>query len=450
MHGAWQGMPGKIPLKKLAAIKIAGTYALAGGLWILFSDFLIAKLFSDVPTLIKISILKGWVFIGVTSWMLYIFIQRAIGLLQRSEQALKDSVARIENEKTKCENILDAVGDGIRIIDTNFKILYENKAHRNLMGDHIGEYCYTAYAGNDTVCEGCPTGMTFFNGDAHVAERCRHTENGIKYFEATVSPLKDPAGKTVAVIEAIRDITSRKKIDGDLLRTKKLESIGILARGLSHDFNNLLTGILGYISLAKTSLKPDDPLYVLLTRAEDACLRAEGLTRQLHTVAKNSESEKKTISMSGLIKSASEFALKESQTKCTYNIQDGLWPVTVNEDQISQAIYNVIVNACDAMDNKGHITISADNVVVGPNNSDSLKQGNYIRIKIEDEGVGIEEKLLPKVFDPYFTTKKLGSEKATGFGLAASYFVVKNHNGHIFAESTVGKGSIFFIYLPSA
>jgi nitrogen-specific signal transduction histidine kinase len=443
-------MPGKIPLKKFAAIKITGAYALVGGLWILFSDFLIARLFGDVPTIIKISTFKGWAFIGTTSCMLYIFIQRSIGLLQRSEQALKDSVARIENEKTRCENILDAVGGSIRILDTDFKILYENKPHRNLMGNHIGEYCYKAFEGNDTMCDGCPADMTFINGDPHVAEQCIHTKNGIKYFETTVSPLKDPAGKTVAVIEAIRDITSRKKIETDLLRTKKLESIGILARGLSHDFNNLLTGILGYISLAKTSLKPDDHLYDLLTMAEDACLRAEGLTRQLHMVAKNSESEKKTISITGLIKAASESALKGSHTECTYNIQDGLWPVTVNEDQISQAIYNVVINACDAMNNKGSITISADNVVVGPNNSDSLKQGNYIRIKIEDEGIGIEEKLLPKIFDPYFTTKKLGSSKATGFGLAASYFAIKNHKGHIIAESTVGKGSIFFIYLPSA
>jgi signal transduction histidine kinase len=441
-------MPGKIPLKKHPAIKIAGAYALAGGLWILFSDFLIAQLFSDIPTIIKISTLKGWVFVGVTSWMLYIFIQRDIKLLQRSEQALKDSVAGMENEKIRCENILDAVGDGIRIVDTNFKILYENKAHKDIMGNHIGEYCYKAYAGNDTSCDECPAGMTFFNDDDHVAARSIQANNGIKYLETTVSPLKDAAGKTVAVIEAIRDITARKKIDSDLLRTKRLESIGILARGLSHDFNNLLTGILGNISLAKTSLRPNDPLYVLLTKAEDACLRAENLTHQLHTVAKNGESEKKTIPINGLIKAASEFALKESHTECTYNIQDGLWPVKINEDQISQTIYNIVVNACDAMNGKGHVTVSAENAVVGPD-SNTLRQGNYVKISVKDKGAGIEAELLPKIFDPYFTTKKLGSSKATGFSLAASYFAVNNHNGHIFAESTVGKGSTFFIYLPS-
>ncbi|HKN19739.1 MAG TPA: ATP-binding protein [Dissulfurispiraceae bacterium] len=442
-------MSGKIPLKKLPAIKIVGAYALVGGLWILFSDFLIGRIFSDIPTIIKISTFKGWVFIGITSWMLYIFIQRAIELLQRSEQALKDSVARIENEKTKCENILDAVGDGIRILDTNSTILYENKSHKNLMGNHIGEYCYKASAGDDTVRDGGPAGMTFFNGDAHIAEQCIHTENGIKYFETTVSPLKDSAGRTVAVIESIRDITSRKKTDSDLLRTKKLEAIGILARGLSHDFNNLLTGVLGYISLVKTSLRPDDPLYILLTRAEDACLRAEDLTHQLHTVAKDSESEKKTVLISSLIKAASEFALKDSQTECTYNIQDELWPVTVNEDQINQAIFNLVVNACDAMDGKGHITISAENAVVGADNG-TIRQGNYIKISIEDEGAGIEEELLPKIFDFYYTTKKLDNTRATGFSLASSYFAINNHKGYIFAESTVGRGSTFFIYLPSA
>ena len=440
-------MSGKIPLIKHPAIKIAGAYAMAGGLWILFSDFLIARLFSDIPTIIKISTLKGWVFVAVTSWMLYVFIQRDIRLLQRSEQALKDSIAGMENEKTRCENILDAVGDGIRIVDTNFKILYENKTHRDIMGNHIGEYCYKTYA--DTPCDGCPAVMTFSNGNAHVTDRSVQTENGIKYLETTVSPLKDAAGRTIAVIEAIRDITSRKKIDIDLLRTKRLESIGILARGLSHDFNNLLTGILGNISLAKTSLRPEDPVYLLLTKAEDACLRAEDLTHQLHTVAKNSESEKKTIAIDGLIKSASEFALTTSRTECTYHIQDGLWPVTVNEDQISQAIYNVVVNACDSMNGKGHITIRAENAVIGPD-SGTLRQGNYIKISIEDEGTGIEAELLPKIFDPYFTTKKLGSTKATGFSLAASYFAVNNHKGYIFAESTVGKGSTFFIYLPSA
>ena len=444
------GLAGESQMKKLTAIKIVGVYALACSLWILFSDGLIARLFNDAPTVIRISSFKGWFFIGITSWMLYIFIQREIGLVQRSDEALKESISRIKYEKTKSEAMLDAIGDGICIIDRNFIVSYQNQVHQNSLGYHVGEYCYNAYAENDNICEGCLVNMAFIDGSAHNAERCYPGGGGLLYFETTASPLKDADGRIVAGIEIVRDITARKKIENDLLRTKRLESIGILARGLSHDFNNLLTGILGNVSLAKTSLRPEDPVFTLLTRAETSCLRAEELTYQLNTVAKSDESSKKTLSISGLVRESAEFALNDSQMECTYNIPDDLWPVTVNEHQIGQAIYNVVANSRDSMNNKGSITISAGNAVVTPHSAEALRHGNYVKITIADQGAGIEKELLPKIFDIYSTTKKLGSSKATGFSLAASYFAVKNHQGYIFAESTVGEGTTFFIYLPSA
>src|SRR5208283_2419010 len=172
---------------------------------------------------------------------------------------------------------------------------------------------------NDSICEGCLVDMAFNDGEAHHAELCYPAGGGLRYFETTASPLRDADGGIVAGIEIVRDITARKKIGSDLLRTKRLESMGILARGLSHDFNNLLTGILGNVSLAKTSLRPEDHVFALLTKAEDACVLAEELTYQLNTVAKSDESDKKTISIDGLIKEAAGFALSDSQTECSYN-----------------------------------------------------------------------------------------------------------------------------------
>ncbi len=443
-------MSSGIPLKKLTAIKIATTYALIAGLWILFSDRLIAELYSNIGTPTKVSIFKGWFFIGVTSWLLYFLIQRNIGLIQGSEKALKESIARLEDEKAKSEAILAAIGDGICIFDTDFKILYQNQAHQNFLGSHAGKYCYKAYAGNDTICEGCTVNMTSRDWGTGVVEHSVPAGDGIKDFESAVFPLKDSAGKIAAGVEVVREITARKKAEGDLLRTKKLESIGVLARGFSHDFNNLLTGILGNISLAKTSVSPEDNLFGFLTKAENACLRAEHLTNQLHAIAKSSESKKKSLSISGLIKESSAFALNGSAIKCTYQLPDHLWPVMVDEGQISQAIYNIVANACDVMHGNGHIKIGAENVVIGSHNSSMLKRGNYIRISIEDEGAGIEKELLHKIFDPYFTTKELSSDTGTGLSLAASYFAVKNHQGYIFAESTVGEGTNFCVYLPSA
>ena len=444
------GLPGEMPLKKLTAIKIAGVYALAGCLWILFSDELIARLFHGFPTAIKIITFKGWFFVGLTAWMLYIFIQREMGLVQRSEEALKDSISRIKDEQTKSQAMLNAIGDGICIIDKNFIVNYQNHIHQTSMGYHVGEHCYSGYTSNDTICEGCLVNMAFIDGRAHNAERSYPSNGELRYCETTASPLRDADDRIVAGIEIVRDITSRKKIESDLLRTKRLESIGILARGLSHDFNNLLTGILGNVSLAKTSLKPEDPMFTMLTRAEDSCLRAGELTYQLNTVAESDESSKKTLSVSGLLREAAGFALSDSQIECTYTIPDDIWPVTANEHQIGQAIYNVVVNSRDAMNNKGHITISAENSVVDPHSTEVLRKGNYVKITIADEGAGIEKELLPQIFDIYSTTKKLGSSKATGFSLAASYFAVKNHQGYIFAESTVGEGTTFSIYLPSA
>ena len=444
------GLSGEMPLKKLTAIKIAGVYALAGCLWILFSDGLLARLFNDVPTLIRISTVKGWFFIGVTSWMLYIFIQREMGVIQRSEEALKESISRIKDEQAISQAMLDAIGDGICIIDRNFIVSYQNQAHQSALGYHVGKYCYSAYAGNDSICKGCLVNIAFSDGSTHNAERCYPAGGGLRYFETTASPLRDADGRIVAGIEIVRDITARKKIESDLLRTKRLESIGILARGLSHDFNNLLTGILGYVSLAKTSLRPEDPVFTFLTRAENSCLRAEELTYQLNTVAKSDESSKKTLPVSGLVREAAEFALNDSQMECIYNIPDDLWPVKVSEHQIGQAIYNVVINSRYSMNSKGRITISAENTVVTPHSDETLRHGNYVKITFADEGAGIDKELLPKIFDIYSTTKALGSSRATGFSLAASYFAVKNHQGYIFAESTVGKGTTFSIYLPSA
>lgn len=443
-------MPGDIPQNRLAALKITAIYATVGCLWILFSDSLAGRLFVDVPTLVKVSTFKGWFYVGITSLMLYFLIQRDMHLIRESESALKESLARAKDEKAKTETILDAIGDGICIIDKELVVAYQNKMHVSSLGYHVGEHCYRAYAGKDCACDGCLVKMAFDDTETHRAERCYPVGSGVRYFETAVSPLKDAAGNVVAVIETGRDITASKKIESDLLRTKRLESIGILARGLSHDFNNLLTGILGNVSLAKAQLKPEDPTYAFLTKAENACVRAEALTYQLSTVAKSDESAKKSVSIPGLIKEASEFALKGSHVECIYNLADGLWPVIVNEEQINQAVYNVVVNSRDAMSGSGRITIVAENVVIGSDNAEAVRQGNYVKITIEDEGEGIEKEMLPKIFDLYFTTKKLGSDKATGFGLAASYFAVKNHCGYIFADSTVGKGTTFFIYLPAA
>jgi two-component system cell cycle sensor histidine kinase/response regulator CckA len=243
----------------------------------------------------------------------------------------------------------------------------------------------------------------------------------------------------------IRDVTERKEMERELLKRQKLESLGILAGGIAHDFNNLLTGIMGSISVAKTKVDPDDILFHVLNQAERASRKAEKLTQQLLTFSKGGAPIKETASITEIIKESAEFALRGSNVKCKFDFPDELWMVEVDKDQMSQVINNLIINADKAMPEGGIINVSASNFDISEDNILPIIPGNYVRISIVDNGVGIPEEHLPKVFDPYFTTRDSGS----GLGLTTVYSIIKRHNGYITVESEEGVGSVFYIYLPA-
>ncbi|HHI03268.1 MAG TPA: response regulator [candidate division Zixibacteria bacterium] len=241
-----------------------------------------------------------------------------------------------------------------------------------------------------------------------------------------------------------RDITDKRLLEEELNKAGRLESIGILAGGIAHDFNNILTAILGNISLAKMYAVPESEIDARLIEAEKASERAQDLTRQLLTFSKGGAPVKKTISIRNVIKESAGFALHGSNVKAAYDIPDDLPPVNADTGQISQVINNLIINANQAMPDGGTINISAKNVDIGQSDLLSLKEGQYVRIIISDEGTGIPEEHINRIFDPYFTTKQKGS----GLGLATTYSIIKNHDGHIDVKSNQGEGTTFTIHLP--
>lgn len=243
----------------------------------------------------------------------------------------------------------------------------------------------------------------------------------------------------------IRDVTERKKMEKELLKTQKLESLGILAGGIAHDFNNLLTGIMGNISIAKMKIATDDKLFQILTQAEKASRKAEKLTQQLLTFSKGGAPIKETASITEIIKESAEFALRGSNVRCEFNFLEDLWMVEVDKDQISQVINNLIINADQAMPEGGLVEVSITNVNISEDNILPVDPGRYVKISIKDNGYGIQQEHLSKIFDPYFTTKDNGS----GLGLTTAYSIIQRHNGYITAESEIGVRSTFFIYLPS-
>jgi PAS domain S-box-containing protein len=244
----------------------------------------------------------------------------------------------------------------------------------------------------------------------------------------------------------VRDVTERKRMEEEVLKIQKLESIGTLAGGIAHDFNNILTAILGNISLAKTFAQSDDKILKGLNEAETASFRARDLTQQLLTFSKGGAPIRKNASVARLLRDTVTFTLSGSDIGCLFSLPDELWLAKIDEGQISQVINNLIVNAQEAMPKGGIIKIRAENCIVNARQNLPLKEGRYIKISIEDNGVGIPENYLPKIFDAYFTAKRTGN----GLGLSISYSILKRHGGYINVESKEGVGTTFFIYLPAS
>ena len=276
--------------------------------------------------------------------------------------------------------------------------------------------------------------------------RVRHASGEWRWHISRGSAVRDRAGNFLNFTGIANDMTERKRFEEERQRTDKLESVGFLAGGIAHDFNNLLTGIMGNVGLASRLLGPKSSVSDVLEEAEKACLRATDLTHQLLTFSRGGEPVKTLASIAKAITDSASFALRGSKVKCSFDLPHDLWLAEIDVGQVSQVISNIVINADESMPQGGTISIGAKNVVLGELSALPLPKGRYVEITIADPGIGIPEVLLPKIFDPYFTTKQRGS----GLGLATCYSIVKKHRGHITVQSKVGVGTTFHIYLPAS
>jgi len=369
----------------------------------------------------------------------------------------KNTEDALERSEKFNRSLVEASPVGILYLDAEGIITYENGAMRRMMGVPEGEKSPIiglklsdippiADAGIIPMMKRVIDGNTITGAEAHY----RSLMGKELDMEINAAPLWGPEGKFAGGIVMVTDITERKQIEEALRKAQKIESIGVLAGGIAHDFNNVLTGILGNISMAKLAAEDNPEVSERLTGAEKACFQARDLTRQLLTFSRGGSPVKAPVSLADTVREAARFTLSGSHNRPSLHVDEGLWTVEADEGQIRQVLSNIIINADQAMPTGGTITITARNVEITERmvaaDGTFIEPGSYGVITVADEGPGIPGEHLPRIFDPYFTTKQKGS----GLGLAVSYSIVRRHDGHIRVESAPHAGSSMMVYLPAS
>ena len=287
----------------------------------------------------------------------------------------------------------------------------------------------------------------------HIRFRIRHRDGTLRWISHYCQAVYDAEGEYLGRRSSNRDSTTERRLEQELLRGAKLESVSTLVGGIAHDYNNLITIIMGNIDLARMLSDPDDAARAALSEAEEAALRARELTRQLVTFSNNIPSIKRTGSILPVIQDAADLLMIAGEAnEFRLDIADDLWPVEIDANQIEKALKNVIINARESMTDGGVITIRAENLdlVCREGLRDlPLPEGKYVEISVRDQGKGIPEAYLPRIFDPYFSTKERGTQKGMGLGLAVTFAIMKRHGGLITVSSTVGAGTTFHLYIPA-
>ncbi len=255
-------------------------------------------------------------------------------------------------------------------------------------------------------------------------------------------------GKRRVFLAVVNDITERRKNEklmNEMAAMQKVESLGQLAGGIAHDFNNMLTGILANISLLESRCGADRENAQILRETIEAARSAQALTSNLLAFSRGGKPVKKEFCLDRALADIFHLATRGTNCACEADIRPGLWSVEGDEGQLKQAVNNLLINALQAMPGGGRLTLRASNRGRDQSPPDGLEPGEYVRVSVSDTGVGIRPEDLPRVFDPYFTTKAKGH----GIGLSMTWSVVKNHGGYITASSEPGKGSVFELYLPA-
>jgi PAS domain S-box-containing protein len=372
-------------------------------------------------------------------------IIRDITARRATEEALRQ-FSKVVEQSPVCIIITDTTG-AIEYVNPKF---YEVTGYS--MEDVVGQNPRILKSG-ETSSEIYKTMWeTISKGETWQGVLHNRKKNGELYWEAaTISPLRNIDGVITKYFAIKEDITERKILEGQLQQAQKLEAVGQLAGGVAHDFNNMLGVIMGYAELALMKMAPSEPVYANLCEIRTAAERSADLTRQLLAFARKQTIAPKVIALnetvSGMLKMLKRL-IGEDMHLAWHQAPD-LWLVKVDPSQVDQMLANLCVNARDAITDVGRITIETGNIIIDANYCAThayVEPGEYVRLIVSDDGVGMDKETLTHIFEPFFTTKRVG--QGTGLGLSTVYGIVRQNKGFINVYSEPGQGTTFTIYLP--
>ena len=354
------------------------------------------------------------------------------------------------SEKKHLEVILESLAEGILEITAEGSIVYANTAALALTAQPEQKLLATNFINLFSETERIRI-QALFDGngvrqEAHDKEPLVSLKG--RSLEIKVLPLAGEEPKSVVILN---DVSEQKLREAQLRQAQKMESIGTIAAGIAHDFNNLLMGIQGYVSLMILSTDSANPFFDMLKGIEKQVQRGSTLTRQLLAYARKGQYKLKTLDLNRLIKETSEtFGRTKKEITIHLRLDAKISAVEADQDQIEQTLFNLYVNAADAMPGGGDLYLQTRNSTHEEikNNLYETKPGRYVQLTVSDTGTGMDRQVMAKVFDPFFTTKEMG--KGTGLGLASAYGIVKGHGGYIEVDSEKGIGTTFRIYLPAS
>jgi PAS domain S-box-containing protein len=367
---------------------------------------------------------------------------------------------------TAAENIIATMFDSLILMDPNGNIVRVNNAVIKLLGyreeELIGKSLNMLLKGEKkSKQENTQDLLSEIRDDKEIKTReviFRSRENQEIPVMISGSLLKDDSGSIAGIVCVGKDISERRKLKEELLKSKKLESIGLLAGGIAHDFNNLLAVIIGNVGLMQAKLEPSDPRIKLIKKVEDASNKTAQLAKKFITFSRGGWVKKEAIDIENLLTQLDleHLAVSISNQPVTFRLDmdPHLKHISGDPSQLMEVLRYIFLNALEAIPatKKGHIVVKGENTDFVQNTNDRagffLKKGEYIKLSIRDNGVGISAQDIQKVFDPYFSTKNILTEQGVGLGLTICYSILKKHGGHIALESKSEQGTLVTLYLP--